>query len=98
MCRQERGGARYPKEVEYSGPDGETIRGQDALEKSYVDFFKELGPVLKEGVHQDWSNRQKIAELLAQAPGVRPEDVVISLVEVAKENWSFGNGLATYAT
>jgi len=41
---------------------------------------------------------QKIAELLAQAPGVRPEDVVISLVEVAKENWSFGNGLATYAT
>jgi molecular chaperone HtpG len=31
---------------------------------SYVDFFKELGPVLKEGVHQDWNNRQKIAELL----------------------------------
>jgi 4-oxalocrotonate tautomerase len=29
--------------------------------------------------------------------GVRREDVIISLVEVAKENWSFGNGDAPYA-
>ena len=29
--------------------------------------------------------------------GVRREDVWINLVEVAKENWSFGNGLASYA-
>ena len=28
----------------------------------------------------------------------RPEDVVINLVEVAKENWSFGGGIAQYAT
>lgn len=28
---------------------------------------------------------------------VRPDDVLVSLVEVTKENWSFGNGLATYA-
>ncbi len=35
---------------------------------------------------------------LASAPGVRPEDVFINLVEVAKENWSFGNGIAQYAT
>jgi len=28
---------------------------------------------------------------------VRPEDVFINLVEVKKENWSFGNGLAQYA-
>ena len=27
---------------------------------------------------------------------VRPDDVLINLVEVTKENWSFGNGLATY--
>ena len=27
----------------------------------------------------------------------RPEDVFIGLVEVNKENWSFGNGLAHYA-
>jgi 4-oxalocrotonate tautomerase len=29
---------------------------------------------------------------------VRPDDVVIHLVEVAKENWSFGKGLAHYVT
>ena len=33
---------------------------------------------------------------LGSAAGVRPDDVLVSLVEVAKENWSFGNGLATY--
>ncbi|AUC98944.1 MULTISPECIES: tautomerase family protein [Bradyrhizobium] len=28
----------------------------------------------------------------------RPDDIFINLVEVAKENWSFGNGIAQYAT
>jgi phenylpyruvate tautomerase PptA (4-oxalocrotonate tautomerase family) len=31
------------------------------------------------------------------AVGIRPDDVMISLVEVTKENWSFGGGRATYA-
>jgi 4-oxalocrotonate tautomerase len=39
----------------------------------------------------------RIAELLSQDPGLRKEDVFINLVEVAKENWSFGNGIAQYA-
>ena len=34
---------------------------------------------------------------LAASPGLRREDVVVSLVEVRKENWSFGNGIAQYA-
>lgn len=38
----------------------------------------------------------RLAELLAASPGVRREDVLVSLVEVSKENWSFGKGLATY--
>jgi len=38
-----------------------------------------------------------IAENLGDTVGLRPEDVWINLVEVAKENWSFGNGLASYA-
>jgi len=29
--------------------------------------------------------------------GLRPEDVFINLVEVKKENWSFGNGEAQHA-
>ena len=39
-----------------------------------------------------------IAEGLKAAVGVRLEDVLINLVEVKKENWSFGNGVAQYAT
>ncbi len=40
---------------------------------------------------------RRIAELLGECPGIRPEDVFVSLVEVAKENWSLGHGLAQYA-
>lgn len=40
---------------------------------------------------------RRIAEKLGEAVGLRPEDVWINLVEVAKENWSFGNGIASYA-
>lgn len=36
------------------------------------------------------------ADLHAQL-NIRREDVFINLVEVAKENWSFGNGVAQYA-
>jgi phenylpyruvate tautomerase PptA (4-oxalocrotonate tautomerase family) len=39
-----------------------------------------------------------IAEGLAKSPGIRAEDVFINLVEVKKENWSFGNGEAQYAS
>jgi len=39
----------------------------------------------------------RIAERLAADPGLRPDDIVINLVEVKKENWSFGKGLAQYA-
>jgi phenylpyruvate tautomerase PptA (4-oxalocrotonate tautomerase family) len=38
-----------------------------------------------------------IAARLARAVDVRPDDVLISLVEVTRENWSFGGGKATYA-
>ena len=37
-----------------------------------------------------------IAERLAKNPGLRPEDVLISLVPVSPEDWSFGNGKAQY--
>lgn len=39
----------------------------------------------------------RIVSHLAESPGLRPEDVFINLVEVRKENWSFGNGVAQYA-
>ena len=39
-----------------------------------------------------------VADGLHNRIGLRREDVFISLVEVAKENWSFGNGEAQYAS
>jgi 4-oxalocrotonate tautomerase len=38
-----------------------------------------------------------IAARVGKAIDVRADDVMVSLVEVAKENWSFGGGRATYA-
>jgi 4-oxalocrotonate tautomerase len=39
----------------------------------------------------------QIAELLAENPGIRKENIFVSLIEVPKQNWSFGNGEAQYA-
>ena len=38
-----------------------------------------------------------IAANLETEAGIRPDDVIISLREVPRENWSFGGGRATYA-
>ena len=47
-------------------------------------------------VEQKKALYKAIAEGLTKSPGLRPEDVFINLVEVKKENWSFGNGVAQY--
>jgi 4-oxalocrotonate tautomerase len=39
---------------------------------------------------------QRIADDLVAELGVRKQDVFISLIEVNKENWSFGNGEMQY--
>jgi len=40
----------------------------------------------------------RIARDIHEQLKTRTEDIIINLVEVAKENWSFGNGIAQYAT
>ena len=40
---------------------------------------------------------RRIAELLGESPGIRPEDVFVNVIEAAKENWSVGYGLAQFA-
>ena len=40
---------------------------------------------------------RRIAANLHESTGLRPEDVLDSLVEVGREDWSFGNGIASYA-
>ena len=48
-------------------------------------------------VEQKKALYKAIADGLADKPGLRREYVFVSLVEVKKENWSFGNGIAQYA-
>ena len=40
---------------------------------------------------------ETLAQRLNADLGIRTEDVFVSLVEVNKENWSFGNGVEQYA-
>lgn len=39
---------------------------------------------------------KRIAELFGKNPGIRPEDVFVQILESAKENWSVGNGVASF--
>jgi phenylpyruvate tautomerase PptA (4-oxalocrotonate tautomerase family) len=48
-------------------------------------------------VEQKKALYKRIVERLGASPGVRPQDVFITLIEVNKENWSFGHGAAQYA-
>ena len=48
-------------------------------------------------VEQKRAFYKAIADGLHDRLEIRREDVVINLVEVRKENWSFGNGEAQYA-
>ena len=47
-------------------------------------------------VEQKKALYRRIVENLVADPGLRPEDVLINLVEVLPANWSFGHGLAQY--
>ena len=38
-----------------------------------------------------------LAQRLGDKPGVRPEDVFVNILESARENWSLGHGIATFA-
>jgi phenylpyruvate tautomerase PptA (4-oxalocrotonate tautomerase family) len=48
-------------------------------------------------VEQKKALYKAIADGLAAGVSLRKEDVFVSLVEVKRENWSFGNGIAQYA-
>jgi 4-oxalocrotonate tautomerase len=39
---------------------------------------------------------RRLADLLAARVGLRSEDLAVTLTENSREDWSFGNGLASY--
>ena len=68
----------------------EIARGDDVV---YVQITLNAG----RSTEQKRALYARMAELLQASPGLRPQDLLISLVEVSRENWSFGNGQAQYA-
>jgi 4-oxalocrotonate tautomerase len=47
-------------------------------------------------VEQKQALYARIVELLERNPGIPRQDVMINLIDVGKENWSFGDGIAQY--
>jgi len=64
------------------------------------DGFIAIQITLSEGrsVEMKQAFYRRVAEDLRRKLDVRPQDVFLNLVEVKKENWSFGNGIAQYVT
>ena len=55
-----------------------------------ISLRKGRSPELKQALYK------RIAEKLADAPGLRPEDVMVVLSENDLADWSFGKGVAQY--
>ena len=82
----------------------EHARGDIVYDPDYLDIkrtddvvFIQISMNVGRTIEMKRALYKRITELLKAEPGIRPEDVVINLVEVPKENWSFGNGVASYA-
>jgi len=80
--------------------ESELICGHTFLEIKHSDGVVMIQITLNAGrsLEQKKGLYKAIADGLASSAGVRREDVLINLVEVPRENWSFGNGVAQYAT
>jgi phenylpyruvate tautomerase PptA (4-oxalocrotonate tautomerase family) len=82
----------------------EHSEGEFQFSKTYMDIARTDDLVILQitvsntrSIEQKKALFARIVELLSQKPGLCKEDIFIDLLEVAKENWSFGNGVAQYA-
>lgn len=73
------------------------------FDANYFGFQRSAGLVIIQltvantrGVTQKKALYAAIAENLQREPGLKPDDIFISLVEVKREDWSFGGGIAQY--
>lgn len=83
---------------------GGHAQGDLAIDRTYLSIERSAGavliqPTLNKGrsVELKKAFYKAVADGLRERIGIRREDVVISLIEVTKDNWSFGNGEAQYA-
>ena len=91
-------------------PEGDqfmTITEHDAANFRYGDAFGiarsddlvyvEITVFDTRTVEQKKALFRRLAELLSENPGIRPQDVFVTLADAPKENWSVGDGLAQFA-
>ena len=75
--------AKHDKHTAGEGADGVTdvVSEEDkAKEGKYTQFYAEFGSVLKEGLGEDFGNRERIAKLL-RFPSTTTESVTVSLAD-----------------
>lgn len=65
-------------------------RSEDAV-LIQITVFASRTPEQKKALYR------RIAELLGENPGIRPEDVFVNVLDAPGENWSVGHGLAQFA-
>ena len=81
------------------GPCAEIVHAPSYLGITYSDNLTLIQLTVSDTRNLEQKKKlfRRIADQLAESPGLRREDVFINLVETKKENWSFGNGEAQYA-
>jgi phenylpyruvate tautomerase PptA (4-oxalocrotonate tautomerase family) len=67
------------------------VKRSDDLVYIQITVFDSRTPEQKKALFR------RIAQLLGDKPGIRPEDVFVNVLDSAKENWSVGHGLAQFA-
>jgi 4-oxalocrotonate tautomerase len=89
-------GDRFQVITQY--PPGDLIYSPDYLGVARSDrvVFVQITMSVGRKPQQKRALFKRMAEILAVSPGLRPEDLLVNLVEVSWANWSFGNGEAQY--
>ena len=87
---------RFMIVTEHEGEDLDYSRSYLNIERSDDFVVLQLTVSNTRGIGEKQKLYRRIVELLAERPGLRPQDAFINLVEVLPENWSFGNGIAQY--
>jgi 4-oxalocrotonate tautomerase len=79
-------------------PSGEIVCSPEYLDIKHGDRVVFVQMTVNEGrtVEMKKALYKSIASSIEKTAGVSAADVIINLVEVKKENWSFGNGIAQY--
>jgi 4-oxalocrotonate tautomerase len=85
--------------VTEAAPQAEILHAPSYLGIAYTDDLVLIQITVSDTrtVEQKKHLFRRIADRLSESPGLRRQDIFINLLEVKRENWSFGMGEAQYA-